>query len=64
MGTLFTTQALFSTLMPLIGGVMADRVGLIAVFYLIAASLVVGNLAMLAVPDLRRPTPAGEIAKG
>ena len=63
-GTLFTTQALFSTLMPLIGGVMADRVGLIAVFYLIAASLVVGNLAMLAVPDLRRPTPAGEIAKG
>jgi len=63
-GTLFTTQALFSTLMPLIGGVIADRIGLIAVFYLIAASLIVGNFAMLAVPDLRRPAPAGEIAKG
>ena len=63
-GTLFTTQALFSTLMPLIGGVIADRIGLIAVFYLIAASLVVGNFAMLAVPDLRRPAPTGEIAKG
>lgn len=61
-GTLFTTQALFSTLMPLIGGVLADRVGLIAVFYLIAASLVVGNLAMLAVPDLRRPAAAQEAA--
>jgi len=59
-GTLFTTQALFSTLMPLIGGVLADRAGLISVFYLIAASLIVGNLAMLAVPDLRRQAAAEE----
>ncbi len=59
-GTLFTTQALFTTLMPLIGGVLADRVGLIAVFFLLAASLIVGNLAMLAVPDLRRPAAVPE----
>ncbi len=62
-GALFTTQALFSTMMPLIGGIIADRVGLIAVFYLIAAALVVGNLTMLAVPDLRRPAVAVEAGK-
>src|SRR2546428_10765408 len=54
-GTLFTTQALFSTLMPLIGGGIADRVGVIAVFYLIPPSLVGGNLALLAGPGPRRP---------
>lgn len=54
-GTLFTVQALFSTLMPLIGGIIADRAGLIAVFYVMAAALVIANLTMLAVPDLRRP---------
>lgn len=59
-GTLFTTQALFSTMMPLIGGVLADRVGLIAVFYLIALVVVVGNLTVLAVPDLRRPAAVQE----
>jgi MFS family permease len=63
-GTLFTTQALFSTVMPLVGGILADRVGLIAVFYLIAASLIVGNLTMLMVPDLKRPTAAAEIVQG
>ena len=52
-GALFTTQALFATLMPIVGGIMADRYGLLAVFYFIALSLVVANLMMLAVPDLR-----------
>lgn len=55
MGVLFTTQAMFSTMMPLVGGAMADRVGLIAVFYLIAVALVIGNLIVLMVPDLKRP---------
>lgn len=63
-GTLFTTQAMFSTLMPLIGGWIADRFGLITVFYLIAGVLVVGNLTMLAVPDLRRPVAAEETGGG
>jgi MFS family permease len=52
-GALFTAQAMFSTLMPLLGGAIADRLGLIAVFYLIAGALVIGNLAVLLVPDLR-----------
>ena len=54
-GALFTTQAMFSTMMPLVGGAIADRIGLIAVFYLIAVALVVGNLIVLMVPDLKRP---------
>jgi len=57
-GALFTTQAMFSTLMPLVGGILADRFGLIFVFYVIAAGLVVANLITLMVPDLRRPGTA------
>lgn len=57
-GTLFTTQSLFSTLMPLIGGAIADHYGLLAVFYFIAGTVLVANLAIFAVPDLRRPATA------
>src|SRR2546428_14028699 len=57
-GTLFTTQALFSTLMPLIGGVLAQPVGVIPGFYLIRPSLAAGKLALLAGAGLPRPGPA------
>ncbi|MGH2437322.1 MAG: hypothetical protein ACRDFA_10040, partial [bacterium] len=57
-GALFTTQAMLSTLMPLVGGILADRFGLIFVFYVIAGGLVVANLITLMVPDLRRPGTA------
>lgn len=63
-GVLFTTQAMFSTLMPLVGGWIADRVGLIAVFYVIAGALVVANLTVLTVPDLRRPAAAEQTGHG
>jgi len=54
-GALFTTQAVLSTFMPLLGGWVADRYGLIYVFYIIAGALVIANLTTLAVPDLKRP---------
>jgi FSR family fosmidomycin resistance protein-like MFS transporter len=57
-GALFTTQAAFSTFMPLLGGWVADRYGLIYVFYIIAGALVIANLMTLAVPDLKKPAPA------
>ena len=41
---------------------MADRYGLLSVFYFIALSLVVANLMMLAVPDLRPSRPASQAA--
>ncbi len=60
-GTLFTTQALFSTLMPLIGGAIADRYGLLPVFYFLAGTILVANLAVFTVPDLRRPVAVATV---
>ncbi len=54
-GILFTSQALFSALIPLIGGVIADRYGLLPVFYVIAGTVLVANVGVFAVPDLHRP---------
>ena len=59
-GVLFTTQAVFATLMPLIGGIVADRFGLLTVFYVIALSLIAANVMMLLVPDLRPARPVAE----
>ncbi len=56
-GALFTAQAVFSTLTPVVGGAIADRFGLPVVFYLIAASVLVGNFLLRAIPDVRRQTP-------
>lgn len=60
-GALFTTQSLFATLMPLVGGLIADRYGLLMVFYVIALSLVVANVAMFTVPDLRPARTVREV---
>jgi len=47
---LFGTQSVFSVLMPLAGGVVADRMGLPAVFYLLAASVLVANAVVFLLP--------------
>ncbi len=52
-GFLFTAQSLFSTLTPVVGGAVADRYGLAVVFYSIAGSVLVGNLLLRWVPDVR-----------
>jgi MFS family permease len=49
-GAMFGTQAVLSALTPVIGGLIADRFGLLAVFYFLAASVLVANLLALAVP--------------
>ena len=54
-GLLFTSQALLPAAMPIIGGFLADRYGLLSVFYMIAGTVLVANLALLFVPDVRRP---------
>ncbi len=59
-GILFTSQALFSTIMPLIGGAVADRYGLLPVFYVIAGAVIVANIGVFTVPDLRPPAAGGE----
>jgi len=49
-GVLFGAQALGGSLGPLLGGMVADRYGLLATFYLLAAMIVVANLFVFWVP--------------
>ena len=46
----FGTQSGLTTLMPPIGGALADRFGLIAVFYFLAGTVLFANLLTLMVP--------------
>ena len=54
-GLLFTSQALLPAAMPVIGGYLGDRYGLLSIFYVIAGTILVANLALLFVPDVQRP---------
>ena len=49
-GVLFATQAAGSALGPAIGGVIADRYGLDAAFYFLAATIVCANLFVFGTP--------------
>ncbi len=53
-GLLFTAQSVFSALTPVAGGAVADRFGLVVVFYAIAGSVLVGNALLRWVPDLNK----------
>jgi MFS family permease len=55
---MFGTQALLSATAPVIGGLIADRWGLGAVFYFLAGGLLAANLALVILPlkeSLARP---------
>ena len=55
-GILFGTQSLGSSVAPLIGGIIADRFGLGATFYFLAATIVCANVFILMMPrDTRAP---------
>ena len=47
---LFGTQSLLSIAVPPIGGVIADRYGLTAVFYFLAATMLVANVLVYLLP--------------
>lgn len=51
---LFGGQSALSALVPIAGGVIADQWGLASVFYVLASSMLVSNLIVLALP--RRPS--------
>jgi MFS transporter, FSR family, fosmidomycin resistance protein len=53
-GVLFGAQAVGGALGPLLGGIVADRFGLLATFYFLAATIVVANLFVFGV----RPSAA------
>src|SRR5207244_12316192 len=49
-GILFGAQALGSSVAPLLGGMIADRYGLISTFWFLAATIVVATLFILVLP--------------
>ena len=53
-GVLFGAQALGAAIGPLLGGMVADRWGLLATFYFLAATIVIANLFVL--PVRRAPS--------
>jgi FSR family fosmidomycin resistance protein-like MFS transporter len=55
-GAMFMVQAMMSAAAPLIGGMLADRYGLIAVFYFLAASVLMANLLCLTIPKTEHGT--------
>lgn len=50
-GVLFGAQSLGSSIAPLVGGLIADRYGLGATFYFLAATIVCANLLVLFMPQ-------------
>ena len=54
-GILFGAQALGASIAPLIGGIIADRYGLITTFWFLAGTIVVANLFILAMPRDAKP---------
>ena len=49
-GILFGAQSLGASVAPLVGGIIADRYGLIATFWFLAFTIVVANLFILVMP--------------
>jgi MFS family permease len=49
-GLLFGAQALGAAIAPLVGGVIADRNGLLTVFFFLAATIVIANLFIFFIP--------------
>ena len=53
-GVLFATQSAGSAIGPLVGGMIADRYGLMATFWFLAATIIVANLFILWMPATPR----------
>jgi MFS transporter, FSR family, fosmidomycin resistance protein len=56
-GVLFATQSLGAALGPLLGGLIADRYGLDAVFYFLASTIIVANLFVFFTPAPQQRMP-------
>src|SRR5207245_946804 len=57
-GILFGAQSLGSSVGPLIGGMIADRWGLTATFWFLAATIVIANFFILGMPGMREKKAA------
>jgi MFS family permease len=57
-GILFGAQSLGASVAPLIGGIIADRYGLLSTFWFLAFTIVVANVFIFAMPGGQTPIPA------
>jgi MFS transporter, FSR family, fosmidomycin resistance protein len=57
-GILFGAQSMGSAVGPLIGGMIADRWGLTATFWFLAATIVMANFFILGMPGMKEKKPA------
>jgi MFS family permease len=57
-GILFGAQSLGASISPLIGGMIADRYGLLATFWFLAGTIVLANLFIFAMPKGEESKPA------
>ena len=57
-GILFGAQALGASIAPLLAGLIADRAGLAATFWFLAATIVIANLFILGMPGDRPQSPS------
>jgi len=61
-GVLFGVQAAGSSIAPAIGGVLADRYGLMAVFFFLAVTIVVANMFIFLMPAKALGEPRAQAA--
>jgi sugar phosphate permease len=57
-GILFGAQSLGSSVAPLLAGMIADRYGLLAVFWFLAATIIVANLFIFWMPKMEKQAAA------
>ena len=61
-GVLFGVQAIGSSIAPAIGGVLADRYGLMAVFFFLAVTIVIANMFIFLMPAKSLAEPRAQAA--
>ncbi len=62
-GILFAVQAAGSAVSTLIGGLLADRYGLMSTFYFLAGTIVIANMFVFLMPDMGKTTPGVKLSK-
>jgi MFS family permease len=62
-GILFGVQAIGGAIGPFVGGILADRYGLIATFYFLAATIVIANMFIIFTPAPEKPRFASSAAE-
>jgi MFS family permease len=57
-GLLFAIQAIGGATGPLICGILADKYGLLSTFYFMAFTVVIANMFVFVIDDVKKPATA------